>query len=124
VNQIFRVEKKLKRSRLNILVVVFLQWFFTRLLLLNRWLAAIVSKIDNLVDRNLLCDGQTIKQGRLCVNSNVGARCGRDRPGNKKRCGEISCVAPGASDNYALCQPAGLFLRVALPFSLDGFFHR
>ena len=74
-----------------------------------------------IVDRNLLCDGQTIKQGRLCVNSNVGARCGRDRPGNKKRCGEISCVAPGASDNYALCQPAGLFLRVALPFSLDYF---
>jgi len=28
----------------------------------------------------------------------------------------------GASDNYALCQPTGLFLRAALPFSLDGFF--
>jgi hypothetical protein len=41
---------------------------------------------------------------------------------NKKRCGEIFCVAPGASDNYALCQPAGLFLRVALPFSLVSVF--
>jgi hypothetical protein len=59
----------------------------------------------------------------LCVKRAVGARFWQGRPGSKKRCDEIFCGAAGASDNYALCQPARLFLCAAVPFSLDGFFY-
>jgi hypothetical protein len=74
-------------------------------------------------DRNLLCDGQTIKQERLCVKGNDGARYGRAWPGSKKRCDEISCGAAGASDNDASCQQTGLFLYAAFPVSPDGIFN-
>jgi len=47
-------------------------------------------------DRNLLCDGQSIKQGRLCVKGNGGARCGCVRQASKKCCDETTCgLAPG-----------------------------